>query len=225
MASEQAPRRERGMAEKNRRILSAASDLFMRNGYAAVTTQQIAERADVAAGTVFRYADSKAELLIAVFNTLLADAIERGSAAAASVSGPVEQIAAQLDPVLDAAALRPRDTAVYQRELMFGDRDGRYRREGIAIITDLEERIARLIDPAGVDGGAQLASRSIFAATHFHLVQPSLGLDASALAARALLHAQIAQIVAGAQTTGGHPAGTSSRTHEGGTPPERDNHE
>lgn len=213
------------MAEKNRRILSAASDLFMRRGYAAVTTQQIAERADVAVGTVFRYADTKAELLIAVFNTLLAGAIERGSAAAASHTEPVAAIAALLDPVLDAAALRPRDTAVYQRELMFGDRDGRYRRDGIAVITDLEARIASLIDPAGPGRSARLASRSIFAATHFHLVQPSLGLDASATAARAVLYAQIAQIVAGAQATDDPDAGASSRTHEGGTPPERDNHE
>ena len=49
------------MADKNRRILRAAADLFDRYGYAAVTTQQFADRADVAAGTGFRYAQTKAE--------------------------------------------------------------------------------------------------------------------------------------------------------------------
>jgi AcrR family transcriptional regulator len=114
------------MADKNRRILRAAADLFDRYGYAAVTTQQIADRADVAASTVFRYAQTKAELLIAVFNTVLADALGEGARAAAR-GGPVSAITALLQPVLDAAAIRPA-TAIYQRELMFGDGAGPYPR-------------------------------------------------------------------------------------------------
>ena len=91
------------MADKNRRILRAAADLFDRYGYAAVTTQQIADRADVAAGTVFRYAQTKAELLIAVFNTVLADALDEGARAAARAADPVSAITALLQPVLDTA--------------------------------------------------------------------------------------------------------------------------
>ena len=206
------------MADKNRRILRAAADLFDRYGYAAVTTQQIADRADVAAGTVFRYAQTKAELLIAVFNTVLADALDEGARAAARAADPVSAITALLQPVLDAAAIRPRDTAIYQRELMFGDGAGPYRTQGLAVIADLEARIAALIDPEGPGEAAVLASRSVFAATHFHLVQPSIGEldpDPSAPARdRRALHAHITLIVAGAQATDDPNAERSSATTE-----------
>ena len=69
------------------------------------------------------------------------------------------------------------------------------------------------------------AARSIFAATHIFLVQPSLGLGRDA----ADLRAQIAQIVAGAHAEAHPDAATPPRPHEsayeGGTPPEGDHHE
>ena len=65
MTAEQG-RRERSKLQKRARIFTAARTLFAEHGYAEVTTQQIAEHADVAAGTVFRYAATKAELLLMV---------------------------------------------------------------------------------------------------------------------------------------------------------------
>ena len=214
------------MADKSRRILLAAAELFDEHGYAGVTTQQIADRADVAAGTVFRYADSKAELLLAVFNERLAEAVDAGARAAATVGDPVEAVAALLRPLLHAAALTPRDTALYQREHLFGDSAaGRYRREGLRVIDDLERRIAEIVAPRSAAASARVAARSIFAATHIFLVQPSLGLGRDA----ADLRAQIAQIVAGAHAEAHPDAATPPRPHEsayeGGTPPEGDHHE
>jgi AcrR family transcriptional regulator len=160
------------MADKNRRILRAAADLFDRYGYAAVTTQQIADRADVAASTVFRYAQTKAELLIAVFNTVLADALGEGARAAARAADPVSAITALLQPVLDAAAIRPRlrstsassCSATAPARTHAGTRGDRRSRSA-------HRRSHR---PRG-RRAAVLASRSVFAATHFHLVQPSIG--------------------------------------------------
>lgn len=217
------------MADKSRRILSAAADLFDEHGYAGVTTQQIAERADVAAGTVFRYADSKAELLLAVFNERIAAAVDEGARTAASCTDPVDAVTALLEPLLQSAARTPFDTAIYQRELMFGDRGasgiGRYRREGLCVIDDLEARIAEAIEPYAAGVPARVAARSIFAATHIFLVQPSLGLGHDA----AGLRAQIAQIIAGARTEAHTHAATPPRrhesAHEGGTPPEGEDHE
>jgi AcrR family transcriptional regulator len=71
-------RRERNKREKRERILDAARDLFAEFGVGAVTTQQVAERADVAVGTLFRYASTKAELLIMVQNEKFAEAIDEG---------------------------------------------------------------------------------------------------------------------------------------------------
>ena len=69
-------RRERNKAQKRARILAAARDLFTEQGYAATTTQEVAARADVAAGTVFQYAASKAELLVMVMNAEITTALE-----------------------------------------------------------------------------------------------------------------------------------------------------
>jgi AcrR family transcriptional regulator len=46
--------------------MAAARELFAERGVSGVTTQQIADRADVAIGTLYRYAATKAELLIMV---------------------------------------------------------------------------------------------------------------------------------------------------------------
>jgi TetR/AcrR family transcriptional regulator, cholesterol catabolism regulator len=59
-------RRERRKLEVYRRIHRAAVTLFRRQGYEATTVEQIADRADVAKGTVFNYFPSKEALLHAL---------------------------------------------------------------------------------------------------------------------------------------------------------------
>ena len=61
-------RRERGKRERRRRIEQAARDIFREKGYAAATTREIAERADVGVGTLFSYARDKRDLLMMVVN-------------------------------------------------------------------------------------------------------------------------------------------------------------
>lgn len=67
-----APRRERHRQDKETRIHEAALALFAEQGFEAATMRQIADRADVATGTLFRYAADKGDLLLAVFRRLLA---------------------------------------------------------------------------------------------------------------------------------------------------------
>jgi TetR/AcrR family transcriptional regulator, cholesterol catabolism regulator len=59
-------RRERHKLEVYRRIHKAAVTLFRRQGYDATTVEQIADRADVAKGTVFNYFPTKESLLYAL---------------------------------------------------------------------------------------------------------------------------------------------------------------
>ena len=75
-------RRERNKQEKLERITAAASELFATHGVDDVTTQQIAEAADIGTGTLFLYARTKGELLLLVQNTNYAAALKRGRAAA-----------------------------------------------------------------------------------------------------------------------------------------------
>ena len=56
-------RRERKKREARRKIFQAAFDLFQEKGFDATTVDEIAERADVAKGTVFNYFPRKASFL------------------------------------------------------------------------------------------------------------------------------------------------------------------
>jgi AcrR family transcriptional regulator len=61
------PRRERKKQETRRRIYSAAFELFLEKGFDVTTVEEIAERADVAKGTVFNYFPQKTSFLAAIF--------------------------------------------------------------------------------------------------------------------------------------------------------------
>ena len=60
------PRREEKKAESRRRILESARDVFFRDGFMEANLDEVAEKAGVAKGTLYRYFDSKAELYVAV---------------------------------------------------------------------------------------------------------------------------------------------------------------
>ncbi len=67
--------------------MTAARELFAEHGVSGVTTQQIGHRADVANGTLYLYASTKAELLIMVQNEKFAAAIDVGLAIRAAQLG------------------------------------------------------------------------------------------------------------------------------------------
>ena len=54
------------MTEKQINILSAAIELFSEKGYEATATSEIAKKAKVAEGTIFRYYKTKKDLLFAI---------------------------------------------------------------------------------------------------------------------------------------------------------------
>jgi AcrR family transcriptional regulator len=58
--------RRRRKAERPKEILEAAFEEFARNGYAASTLDQVAERAGVTKGTIYVYFDSKEHLFISM---------------------------------------------------------------------------------------------------------------------------------------------------------------
>jgi len=174
-------RRARNKQDKQERIFHAAAALFAAHGYSSVTTQMIADRADVGTGTLFRYASSKAELLLMVINEGMRRDTRRGAAAASVGASPTEAIMALLQPLIDVNLAYPENSAVYQREILFGSEQGRYRIEALARITELEEAIGDILRRLGrtrrVRDGADLegAARTIFSTLYLELIRVSLG--------------------------------------------------
>ncbi|MEF3304679.1 TetR/AcrR family transcriptional regulator [Paenibacillus sp. GYB003] len=54
------------MTDKQRRIFEAAIEVFAEKGFAASSTSEIAQRAGVAEGTIFRHYKTKKELLVSI---------------------------------------------------------------------------------------------------------------------------------------------------------------
>lgn len=123
-------RRERAKEDKRRRIADAARELFAERGVGGVTTQQIADRADVAIGTLYLYAATKAELLIMVQNRTFAAAIDDGLAASGLSAGALDQVLALVTPVVSCLREQPENGRTYLHELVFGDPAEPWRREG-----------------------------------------------------------------------------------------------
>lgn len=139
-------RRERNKAEKRERIASAAAALFARRGFGATTTGQVAADADVAEGTVFRYAATKTELLLMVLNEQLEPLLRAGSRQAHEQTSPEEAILTVFAPILDLFDHQEENAALFMREVLFGD-DGPHRRASLALIDELVAEIARILQP------------------------------------------------------------------------------
>ncbi|MBN8235969.1 TetR/AcrR family transcriptional regulator [Halobacillus kuroshimensis] len=69
---EQADGEEKKLTPKQAQILQAAVEIFAEKGYASSSTSEIAQRANVAEGTIFRHYRTKKELLISIVTPFMA---------------------------------------------------------------------------------------------------------------------------------------------------------
>jgi len=142
-------RRERAKQHKRERIMAAASELFALHGVGGVTTKQIADRADVAIGTLYLYASTKAELLIMVQNEKFSSGIDDGlaasAAAASSEKTPLESVTALIGPVVRCLREHVENGRTYLHELVFGDPTEPYRHDALILAARLEAGIAALL--------------------------------------------------------------------------------
>ena len=195
-----AGRRERAMADKRRRITAAATTLFAERGVDGVTTQQIADEADIAIGTLFRYATSKAELLMMVQNEKFADAVDDGRRAAATATANAspcgEVVMALLGPVVHCVRENPTNGRVYLHELVFGDPSEVNRATGLAQAWRLESSIAGIVHETTTtetDTAATVA-RVVTAVLHVTLTA-TLHLGASEREVREIIRTQLDAIL------------------------------
>jgi AcrR family transcriptional regulator len=145
-------RRERNKQAKLERILAAAGTLLAERGIDEVTTSQIAEAADIAAGTLFLYAKTKNDVLLLVQNAHYRAALSRGRAAADREEDPVEAVMSILRAIIECNRVQFDNGRVYLREIAFGDPGSSHRAAALAIVQDTERALAdSLVRTAGVE--------------------------------------------------------------------------
>ncbi len=133
-------RRELNKADKQRRINRAARELFSARGYSSVTTQEVADRAGVGTGTLFRYARSKGELLCMIANEDLRVMVD----SLPDTGDPVDDLVGLCEPLVRSLENQPENIAAYHRETLFGE-PGPHRDEAQQILLELRGRIAEVL--------------------------------------------------------------------------------
>ena len=98
----------RKLAARHEAILAAACDAAAEGGMAAVQMAAVAERAGIAAGTVYRYFPSKTELVAALVAELAEREIGALARAAAAAPGPLSALAAAVTTFAARALARRR---------------------------------------------------------------------------------------------------------------------
>ena len=160
LASQPVGRRERNKQAKLDRITAAARELFAEHGIDDVTTQQIADRADIGAGTLFLYAKSKGELLLLVQNSAYAAALAKGSADAAGITEPLGAVMAIIRPVVECNRAQIDNGRTYLREMVFGDPNEPHHHAALTLAAGTEAAIAGVLQRDGStspDPAARLA--------------------------------------------------------------------
>ena len=91
-----APVRQRRKDARPQELLDAALALFVEKGFAATRSEEIAARAGVAKGTLYRYYPSKDELFKAMVRDNLSVHIAESTALAAQYEGPIAGLLGQM---------------------------------------------------------------------------------------------------------------------------------
>ena len=142
LAPQPVGRRERNKQNKLDRITAAAGELFAKHGVDEVTTQQIADKADIGTGTLFLYAKTKGELLLLVQNASYVDALVEGTAAAEGIPDALDAVMAIVRPVVECNRTQIDNGRTYLREIVFGDPEEPHHRDALNLTFQTEEAIA-----------------------------------------------------------------------------------
>lgn len=127
------------VAKRQRRnreaLIRAARAVMVEKGIDAATMLEIAERADVGAGTVYNYFKSKDELAVAVLEAMMHDLAQRIGRATDSFADPAQVYAVGVRTVLETATQDVRWQQLLNRPEVVAD--AMFRRMGPFAIRDL----------------------------------------------------------------------------------------
>ena len=103
--------------DKRRRILQAAVRVFAKKGYFGARVSEIARRAGVADGTIYLYFKNKEDVLVALFDEVMAEHLERGRAELHAVDGAPARLKHVAEHHLRLFGENPDLAVVFQVEL------------------------------------------------------------------------------------------------------------
>jgi AcrR family transcriptional regulator len=111
----------RSQAERRQRILDAATALATRGGYDAVQMRDVAERADVALGTLYRYFPSKVHLLVTLMHEQTRQLTQRLDRRPPDGANAADRVVEVLSRATRALQRDPQLADAMIRALMFAD--------------------------------------------------------------------------------------------------------
>ncbi len=169
-------RREQNKADKLRRIRTAARELFYSRGFSSVTTQEVADLAEVGTGTLFRYAHSKGELLCMVANEEFTAIVE----SVPDTGDPVEDLLVLCDPFIAGLRRQPENVVAYHRETLFGEL-GPHRAEALRILREVRRIVgvilARRTGHGQDDPALGAPARTVFDVLYMEIVRSGVDAD------------------------------------------------
>lgn len=142
-------------AARRQRVIRAALELAASGGYDAVQMRDVASRANVALGTIYRYFPSKDALLASGMVQWMADLEATVEAHPPSGGTAAERVMDVMRRALRAMDREPALTRAVIAALTAGDP------VGVAALTDMIDSFARILLPAfpeGVDAGVEAST-------------------------------------------------------------------
>ena len=119
--TEETPAATSAQAERRERIIETTIALAAKGGYDAVQMRTVAEKADVALGTLYRYFPSKIHLLVTGLAQQFEEAQERQSRRRIPGNTPYERVLFVLSQATKALQKNPQLTEAMTRAFMFAD--------------------------------------------------------------------------------------------------------
>ncbi|MFD7414763.1 TetR family transcriptional regulator [Kitasatospora purpeofusca] len=173
-------------AERRRRILRTATALAARGGYDAVQMREVAEGAQVALGTLYRYFPSKVHLLVAVMLEQLRGLQEQVRRHPPTEREPAPRVAETLTRAFHALQREPLLAEAMVRALSFADRSVGAEVDQVSAATG--QLILDAIGQSGPPTGSQRAAVRVIEHTWHAALVAWLSGRASIAEVRADLH-------------------------------------
>jgi AcrR family transcriptional regulator len=145
----------RSQAARRERVIRAALDLGAEGGYDAVQMRDVATRADVALGTIYRYFPSKDALLLGVMVHWLGDLEQRVTRRPPAGATTVERIMDVLERALRSMDRQPMLTTAVIGAMTSGEPASV---EAIGEVTSTMARIMRSAFPDDVDPAVEASA-------------------------------------------------------------------